>query len=153
MQRVLPVLFVLGLVLGAAPFVTPATATDPDEAVLARQAVLKDMGKTMKELGEISKGDIESQRDALVAAAAKMRGMSAKPWDYFGQETSVARVKTEAKSAIWADPAGFRKAQDDFMAATDALVIVAAKGDAKTVVEKIGALGTSCGNCHKPFKN
>lgn len=153
MRFVLPALLVTLLMLGAAPFVSPSIALDPDEAVKARQAVLKDMGKTMKELGAIAKSDIEGQRKELVAASVKMRELSGEPWAYFGQETAVARVQTEARSTIWADPAGFRKAQDDFIAAAGALAFVAAKGDTKTVTEKIEALGKTCGACHKQFKD
>lgn len=153
MRLITAALFITLLTLFAAPFISPAVAIDPDEAVKARQAVLKDMGKTMKELGAIAKSDVEGQREALIAASTKMRELAPQPWDYFGQETAIARVNTEAKATIWADPAGFRKAQDDLIAATDALALVAAKGDSKAVGEKIGALGGTCGACHKQFKN
>lgn len=154
MRFVLPALLVTLLVLGAAPFVSPSVALDPDEAVKARQAVFKELGKNMKDLGGIAKsGDIEGQREQVIAAAGKIREISGEPWAYFGQETAVARVNTDARSTIWADPAGFRKAQDDFIAAAGALAFVTAKGDAKTVGEKIAALGATCGACHKQFKD
>lgn len=153
MRLTVAFLFIMLAMLAAAPFISPAVAIDPDEAVKTRQTTLKEYGKLMKEMGVIAKGDIEGQREALVTASTRLQTISAEPWPYFGQETAVARVNTEARSSIWSDPAGFRKAQDDFMAAAAALALVAAKGDAKTIGEKIGALGGTCGACHKQFKD
>lgn len=130
-----------------------AIALDPDAAVQARQEVFKNIGKEMKALGAIAKGDIESERMMLVDSATQMRVLSGKPWAYFGQETAVARMKHEAKSAIWADPAGFRTAQQNFTNAAQELSLIAAKGTPEQVRAKIDALGATCGACHKQFKN
>lgn len=147
-------LLIVAVIMMGGLFITPSIAMDPDTTVTARQAIFKDYGKAMKKLGEINKsGDVEGQRAAVIEQASIIHKLSAAPWNSFGQETSVARVKTEAKATIWADPAAFKKAQDDFMAASDALVQVAAKGDSKAIAEKIGALGATCGACHKQFKN
>lgn len=157
MRYLAAALLIAAVMLGVAPFVSPslppAVAADPDEAVKARKAVLKEMGATMKELGRISKGDIEAERSSLIASAGTMKKLSGQPWGYFGQETSVSRIDNDAKSTIWADPAGFRKAQEDFIAAAADLHSVAEKGDAKTIGEKIAALGATCGACHKQFKD
>lgn len=146
--------FFLGLVILLSSFLLPlsSSAADPDEAVLARQEIFKNMGKEMKALGTIAKGDVESERAALVDSATQMRNLSGQPWAYFGQETAVARVKTEAKSTIWSDPAGFRTAQQNFANAAQELSLIAAKGTPEQVREKISAIGATCGACHKAFK-
>jgi len=128
-------------------------AADPDEAVQARQEILKDMGKEMKALGAIAKGDVESDRAALVDSANHMRNYSGQPWAYFGQETSVARVDNKAKSTIWSDPNGFQQAQQNFIKASQELALIAPSGKPDEVRAKIEALGASCGACHKAFKN
>jgi cytochrome c556 len=135
-------------------FTASATiAADPDEAVTARQEILKNMGKEMKALGAIAKGDIESDRAALIDSAKHMYAQSAGPWVYFGQETSVARVDNKAKSTIWSDPKGFQTAQQNFIKAASELNQVAATGKPDDVRAKIDALGAACGACHKNFKN
>lgn len=147
--------FLLGAVLLLSVLypLSSVLAVDPDEAVVARQEIFKNIGKEMKALGAIAKGDVESERAALIDSATQMRNLSGQPWTYFGQETAVARVKTEAKSTIWADPAGFRTAQQNFANAAQELSLIAAKGTPDQVREKINALGATCGACHKAFKN
>jgi cytochrome c556 len=143
----------LMLIALAASLCGTAIAADPDESVRARQTVLKNMGKEMKVIGAIGKSDIESQRKDLVASANAMRAMAAEPWAYFGQETAITRLNTEAKPEIWSDPAGFRTAQEGFINAANALAIGAATDKPDDVRAKIKALGDSCGACHRQFKN
>ena len=130
-----------------------ALALDPDTAVHTRQEIFKNIGKEMKALGAIAKGDVESDRAQLVDSATQMRVLSSEPWAYFGQETAVARTKHEAKSVIWADPAGFRNAQQNFILAAQELSLISAKGTPEQVRAKIDALGATCGACHKQFKD
>ncbi|MGE3769819.1 MAG: cytochrome c [Bdellovibrionales bacterium] len=147
-----------GLLLTATIFtvfltVAAGNAADPDMAVKARRAVLKDFGREMKTLGGIAKGDIESERKQLIESARHMRELAPQPWPFFTQDTSVARAKTDAKPVIWSDPAGFRAAQENMIRAAEALSLAAATDKPDDIRAKIKALGDTCGACHKQFKD
>ena len=143
----------VALIVGLFVSTTTVIAVDPDEDVKARQGILQNMGKEMKTLGGIAKGDVESQHKELVASTTAMRALAPQPWPYFTQETAVARINHKAKSTIWSDPAGFRTAQEQFINAANALALTAATGKPDDVRAKIDALGAACGACHKAFKD
>ena len=59
---------------------------------------------------------------------------------------------TKALPEIWSDPAGFKKAADEFAAASIKLADAAKAGDADAVAAATKAVGDSCGACHKAFR-
>ncbi len=59
---------------------------------------------------------------------------------------------TKALPAIWTDPAGFKKAADEFAAASTKLADAAKAGDADAVAVATKAVGDACGGCHKSFR-
>ncbi|MFL5254482.1 MAG: c-type cytochrome [Rhodopila sp.] len=59
---------------------------------------------------------------------------------------------TKALPEIWSDPAGFKKAADEFGAASTKLADAAKAGDADAVAVATKAVGDACGACHKAFR-
>ena len=60
--------------------------------------------------------------------------------------------KTNALAKIWEDPTGFEKALADTQQAAENMVSAAASNDMATIGKALGALGKSCGGCHKPYR-
>ncbi|MBS0643539.1 MAG: cytochrome c [Acetobacteraceae bacterium] len=59
---------------------------------------------------------------------------------------------TKALPEVWSDPAGFKKAADEFGAAALKLADAAKAGDADGVAAATKAVGDACGACHKVFR-
>jgi cytochrome c556 len=59
---------------------------------------------------------------------------------------------TKALPEIWSNPAGFKKAADDFSAASLKLADAAKAGDADAVAAATKVVGDACGACHKAFR-
>lgn len=59
---------------------------------------------------------------------------------------------TKALPAVWSDPAGFRKAADEFVGAADKLATLAKAGDADAVAAQVKVVGDACGACHKTYR-
>ena len=59
---------------------------------------------------------------------------------------------TKALPAIWSDNAGFRQAQANAVTQLQALRAAAASGDPATFAAAYQQTGSTCGNCHRPFR-
>ena len=60
--------------------------------------------------------------------------------------------KTEAKTTIWSDAAGFAAASARFQTASEALLAAAQAGDAVAVKARFGEVGSSCKSCHDSYR-
>ena len=61
--------------------------------------------------------------------------------------------KTNALSSIWEDRAGFEEAlRESSEKAEQLLGVIQDSGDTKEIGIALGALGKSCGKCHKPYR-
>jgi cytochrome c556 len=118
--------------------------------VLGRQANLKSIGHTFKEIHGIT--DVTGQRALLVADAAKLKALAPTPWAGFGAETANTALKNEALPAIWSDSAGFKAAETRFIDAAGALDAVAANGSPDVVSQKVADVGAACSACHRAFR-
>ncbi len=72
------------------------------------------------------------------------------PWDGFAEGTK--GVKSAALPAIWAEPAKFKQAVDQFQTAVTALVTASKSGNEGAVKAAIGDVGKACGSCHDNFR-
>jgi cytochrome c556 len=59
---------------------------------------------------------------------------------------------TKAKPDIWSDPAGFKKAADDLVAAANKLAMLAKADDAAAIPAQVKVVGAACIACHRKFK-
>lgn len=124
-----------------------ASSTGADE-VAARQSLMKDW----RAASDILKGMTEdpSKFDKAVAEEqAKFLSESSQMWAHFGNEAN----KGKSQDTVWTDAAGFKAAADKFDAATAALYTAAQSAQsAGDIQAALGAVGESCGGCHKVFK-
>jgi cytochrome c556 len=141
MKFLMKAVIVCSLSLGTVAF---AEATDPN--VIARQDVMKTLGKNAKILGDMAGGKTafdaagaEAAKAALVAAAAEI------PAKF---ETEAMDDDSKAKPEIWTN-------WDDFVAKGNALATAAGAIDTASI-ESIGAgmggVGGACGACHKAYR-
>jgi cytochrome c556 len=136
---------VLAVGMFAASVVIAAEATEPNAK--ARQELMDGIAGSAKVLGQMAKGEVafdaaaaEAAKAALVAAAADI------PAKF---ETQSEDPKSKAKAEIWTN-------WDDFVAKAGALKAAAEALDASTVEgiqSGMGAVGGSCGGCHKAYQS
>lgn len=127
---------------------TPA-ASGSSTDVKARQDLMQDW----RGANDILKGMMENPSSFDAATfkeqAEFISAGTTQMWTHFGD----ANAKGEAQDAVWSDAAGFKAKQDEFNAAAQNLVAVAA--NAKTADEvnaAFGAMAEGCGSCHKVYK-
>jgi cytochrome c556 len=135
---------------------TPAPAAEVDPAIKSaietRQASLKDLGASMKTLGDQTKS-ASPDMAAITEAAAKVQTHAAAIGTWFPAGSgSSSGVKTEALDTIWSDAAGFQAAVEKFQAEAANINAAAATGDPAAVGAAIPALGGSCKNCHDTYR-
>jgi len=144
MTRLTRTLFTgLAIVVGVA--IAQAAATDPD--VIARQALMKTVGGSVKTLGGFASGQVpfdaaaaETAKAALLAAALDIEAKFM---------TQTADPEQEAKPAVWTSWADFlvkAKALSDAAAAVDAT-------SAEGVAAGMGAIGGTCRDCHSTYRS
>ena len=135
---VLPCLFV------AATF-SSVSAQDTKDP---RNIAMTTLGKNMKAIARGLKAgsvtpEMIKQADAISQIADRLTDLFPK-----GQEKEDSRAKPE----IWTDFAGFKKANQNFVVASAALVKAMASGDAIAAKAAQKRTGKTCGGCHKPYR-
>ncbi len=141
MKFLLKVVVAASLGLGTVAY---AEATDPN--VIARQDIMKTMGKNAKILGEMAGGKTAFDQAAADAAKAELLAAAGEIPAKF--ETQAMDDDSEAKPEIWTN-------WEDFVAKSEALASAAGAIDTASV-ETIGAgmanVGAACGACHKAYR-
>jgi cytochrome c556 len=129
-------------------FAGSAAFADP---ILDRQALMKERGKIVGGLAKVAKGDepfdaaaVLTQLQALQANAEKLDIDALFPK---GSDTG----DTTAGPKIWQDMAGFKAAEDKYLADVKAAV-AAAPADVDALKTQVGALGSDCGTCHQGYR-
>ncbi|MDB5397638.1 MAG: cytochrome c, partial [Rhodospirillales bacterium] len=131
--------------IGAALMISGAhlAAADPTpvEVIKGRQEHLKDMGASVKAIGEQAKSG-KLDRTVMTDAAKKVAAYSRQLPKWFPKGTGPeAGLKTAAKPEIWAQPADFQAAGEKFPPEADKLLEVVAAGDAPSVLQQLQATG------------
>lgn len=135
-------------VFSALFMLTTAASASPVED---RQALMKDIGRSMGVLGPVMKGDkpfeagaVQTALDNLKADALKMDAGTLFPK---GSESG----DTAASPKIWEDAAGFQADIDHFRTAT-AAAADAKPQDVDALRVSMKDVGASCGTCHQAFR-
>ena len=126
--------------------IVPANADNQENN--SRSVAMKTLGKNMKTIGRaVKSGNITPD---LQARAEEIKEISGRLISLFpkGQELPDSRAKPE----IWSDAAGFKKSNDKFPLAANALVAALKTGDAGASKSALKATGKNCGGCHKAYR-
>ncbi|MDF2388509.1 cytochrome c [Nostoc ellipsosporum NOK] len=125
-----------------------AAFADP---ILERQALMKERGKLVGGLSKVVKGEdpfdaaaVLTQLQALQANAEKFDVEALFPKGSDSGDTTAA-------PKIWEDMAGFKAAEDKYLADVKAAV-AAAPADVDALKAQIGVLGSDCGTCHQGYR-
>ena len=125
-----------------------ATAPTPQQVVDERIAGMKTMGGNLKATGQAA--TTAEAKTKIAAAIAFAESIPSR----FPKGTGIGDagvIKTRALQDIWAKPAEFKAANDALVAALKG-VDAALGGDKAKLDAAFGAIGQSCGGCHKPFR-
>ncbi|MGI9415985.1 MAG: c-type cytochrome [Hyphomicrobiales bacterium] len=132
-----------------------ATAQDAEEkAIATRQGYMKIVGWEAGPLFAMLKGEMEYNAEAAKKHAANLKLISQYPVAGLfmkGTSNEDRKGKTRSLPKIWQDMDGFGKALTDWQAAVAALEGKVGNGQAE-LAAAVGALGKSCGGCHKPYR-
>lgn len=139
----------LALVAGGALY---AAGPDAKTAISTRQANFKKMGGAMKTIKDQLGGGSPS-KDAIVAAAKTIATTArVQPQLFPAGSGASAGVKTDALATIWTQRATFDTQGKALVTEADKLLKVAQGGDFAAIRAQYGAVGKTCGACHKQFR-
>ena len=141
MKKTLTALAVTAALIGGI-----ATTAVANEAMMARETLMKSFGGAAKALGGMAGGEMaydqaaaEAAKAALVAGAAEIAAKFEAPID---------DPESEAKPEIWAN-------WDDYLVKAKALGDAAAALDvasAESIGAGMGAIGGACKDCHTTYR-
>ena len=125
-----------------------AAFADP---ILDRQGLMKERGKLVGGLSKIAKGEADFDAAAVLTALQALQ-VNAEKVDVdalfpAGSDSG----DTTASPKIWQDMAGFKTANEKYVADVKAAV-AAAPADVDALKAQIGTLGNDCGTCHQTYR-
>ncbi len=144
----------LSVLLGAAAaYVQPALA-DPEAAIKARRSYFQLVKFNAGPLFGMAKGKVAYDATAAATFANNLKALAsmknAAMWTK-GSDNQAMAGKTRALPAIWAEGSKIGETLKAFKTAVADLANVAGNG-LDGLRPAVGALGESCGGCHKPFR-
>ncbi len=125
-----------------------------DKAIATRQGYMKLIVWEAGPLFGMAKGKMAYNADVAGAHAANLKTLAQYPVETLflpGTSNADRPGKTRALPDIWKDEAGFKKAFESLRSAIGTVGEAAGKGQ-PALAAAVGALGKSCGSCHKPFR-
>ncbi len=136
------------LVMGATGLMAHRGATG---IVKERMEVMKAIGKAMKSLAAIVKGEAKFSEETVGNASTTISSHARKAKDLFPDtpESRKADV-SEAAPAIWENKAEFLALADKLAESAEELEFAAT--DASTLASQMGVIGANCKSCHKKFR-
>lgn len=132
------------LALGSA-----AAQADP---IADRQALMKERGKLVGGLAKMVKGEQPFDADAVLTALKDLQANAEKfDVEALFPKGSEEGGETTAAPKIWEDMAGFKAAEDKYLADVKGAV-EAAPADVDALKAQIGTIGPDCASCHQSYR-
>ncbi len=142
----------------AVPLAVAAQAK-PEDAIRARQSLMRVIGMNFGPIGRMASGDAPMDKAVFQANAARIEAIWAmNPAQYFvkGSDRPVAGSKvatfTDAKPEIWSQPDKFKASVERATKNVTALGQAARSGDEAAMKAAVGELAKSCKACHDDFR-
>ncbi|TPI73640.1 cytochrome c [Mesorhizobium sp. B2-8-9] len=121
------------------------------DPIKGRQALMKERGKLAGQISKVVKGetpfDAAAVLDALKALQANAEKFDVDTLFPAGSD----KGDTTAAPKIWEDMAGFKAAEDKFLADTKAAV-ASPPADVDALKAQLNTLGGDCGTCHQTYR-
>jgi len=121
-----------------------------DPAVEAREKAMKTMGKNMKAMMKMAKGETPFDAAQFTEHAKAVAGEANK--DLVALFPADTDMGTDAKPEIWTNMDDFKARAADLKEKANALVAAAETGDQAKMTAAQGDVGKVCGGCHKKYK-
>jgi cytochrome c556 len=118
-----------------------------------RQGLFKVIAFNMGPINGMARGQVEF--DAALAQQQALRVAQLAPMIpevFAARDTRAFGVTTQALPGIWDNLDDFRQKAMDLEAAANTFAAVAAAGDRNETIAAIRAFGSTCGNCHRPYR-
>ncbi len=139
-----------GLVLGVALAGGTAHAAAAD-AVRTRIANYRELGAAFKAVNDGLRGEVQTV--LIQQSARQIRNASRAQYSLFPAGSGPQPgVKTAARPDIWAKPAQFKTAQDNFARQAEVFQRAAGSGNAALIRAEARKLGGTCKACHDVFR-
>jgi cytochrome c556 len=145
----------LGLFALASTLAAPALAQfrKPEDAVKYRQSVMYTMGNHFySRLGPMANGRVPFDAKTAAENADLVMTLSRLPWVGFGPETNGVG-KTDAKAAVWSEPAKFKDLSEKMQAEVVKLQTASRTGDPEALKTAYRSTADACKACHDNFTN
>ena len=138
------------LIFFAVGFPISHAADEAADVIKFRQNVMKGIGAHINNIAAIAKGKITFTGNLITDAEGIVNGLATTDVLF---PPGTEGGKTNALAAIWEDREGFDKALNQSKArAQDLLQVVRNSMEIGEIGKALGALGKSCGGCHKPYR-
>ncbi len=121
--------------------------------VKERMEAMKAIGKEMKAMGAMAKGETAINEAAIKNASRTIVG-HARKIDALFPDTKKSRNShvSEAAPAIWGNKAEFAQLAERLANDAEGLVAIASTADRGLLGKQLSMLGTDCKACHKKFR-
>ena len=150
----------LALVIAATTATLAMAQMKPEDAIRARQSIMRVMLLNVGPLAGMAQGKIAFNKDVFTANALRLESVWAmNPAQYFLPGTdkpvpgSMIAGFTHAKPEIWSEPAKFKEAQERASDAIGKLAQATRSGDEGAMKAAVGDVGKACANCHDHFRS
>ncbi|WP_417784461.1 c-type cytochrome [Terasakiella pusilla] len=118
--------------------------------VKERMDLMSAIGKNMKSVASMVKGDAKFDPTAIEASAKSMAEHSTKINDLFPKGS--LEKPTEALPSIWEDWGRFAQLSKDLETETNKLAEIATSGDKRAIIMQFAQTGKVCSTCHTNFR-
>ena len=147
------------IVVALAMPLAAAAQAKPEDAIRARQSIMRVMALNFGPLGKMASGDVALNKAVFQTNAARVEAIWAmNPAQFFvsGTDKPVAGSKiaafTDAKLEIWSQPEKFKAAAERASQQVANLAQAARTSDEAAMRSAAGELGKSCKACHDEFR-
>jgi len=155
MNRLVSFGIAASLVASAAVWAAPAKdEAEAKQAIEARSAHFKDMGKAMEPIGNMLRRKAPYDAAVVEKQSAQIAELAKKiPALYETDTRQFPNIKTEAVEGIWASKADFdSKATGLEKAAMELNAKSKGGGSADTFTKDAAAVGKACSSCHDSYR-
>ncbi|MEW6633701.1 MAG: cytochrome c [Pseudomonadota bacterium] len=138
----------LVLAISMLAFAGSAALADP---IKDRQDLMKERGKLAGQLSKVVKGEEDFDAAAVLKTLQAMQANAEKLDVEKLFPAGSDQGDTTAGPKIWEDMAGFKAAEDKFLADTKTAV-ASPPADADALKAQLNTLGGDCGACHQSYR-
>lgn len=132
--------------------VVAAQSVNPAGSIQNRVNRYREVGAAYKTLTDQAKAGAIVKLTARIAAR-NIAQAAKDQYSWFPKGSGPeSGTKTKAKSAIWSEPAKFRRAQDDFQTQAILMQKAVETGNLAEIKKQTASLGRSCKACHTSYR-